>query len=183
MMYGKGTLALALTLSAGAVVAQQQGGRDSFLGQQAYEQMQRVTGQIDVLQENHDDLVERVNKVEKLKEEIADLRAENQMLKSAIASMKAELQSMRGEIVNDIVGRIKKMPAMNAAPASASRSAAAERPRPTGPQSEYVVASGDSLSLIARAFGTTVKELKEMNGLKSDALKVGQKLVVPQVKE
>jgi LysM repeat protein len=44
---------------------------------------------------------------------------------------------------------------------------------------EYIVKSGDSLSRIASRNGTTVKALREVNNLKSDMLKIGQKLVLP----
>ena len=40
----------------------------------------------------------------------------------------------------------------------------------------YVVKSGDSLSLIAKKHHTTVEKLRKQNHLKTDALKVGQKL-------
>ena len=43
----------------------------------------------------------------------------------------------------------------------------------------YVVKSGDSLWKIANNFGTTVNELKSINNLKTDILKVGQKLIIP----
>ena len=46
----------------------------------------------------------------------------------------------------------------------------------------YVVKSGDSLSRIAHAHGTTVKALKTANHLKSDRIKVGQKLKLPPAK-
>lgn len=44
---------------------------------------------------------------------------------------------------------------------------------------EMEVQKGDSLSAIARAAGTTVEKLKQINGLKSDNLRLGQKLKVP----
>ena len=40
-------------------------GRDSFVQQQAYAEMQRVSGQIDVLQNNFDDLQRRVAGIER----------------------------------------------------------------------------------------------------------------------
>lgn len=43
----------------------------------------------------------------------------------------------------------------------------------------YVVKSGDSLWSIARMFNSTVDEIKSLNGLKSNVLRVGQRLVVP----
>ena len=42
----------------------------------------------------------------------------------------------------------------------------------------HVVRSGESLWSIARKYDTTVKELKKLNGLASDRLRAGQKLVV-----
>lgn len=59
--------------------------------------------------------------------------------------------------------------------ASSGSSAAA----PVAVGGEYVVKSGDSLSRIAARNGTTIKALREANNLKSDALKINQKLVIP----
>lgn len=43
----------------------------------------------------------------------------------------------------------------------------------------YVVKSGDNLSRIAAAHGTTVAGIKTANGLTSDVIQVGQSLVIP----
>lgn len=43
----------------------------------------------------------------------------------------------------------------------------------------YIVKNGDILGRIARANGVKVSELKAANGLKSDMIKVGQKLIIP----
>lgn len=43
----------------------------------------------------------------------------------------------------------------------------------------YTVVSGDSLSLIAKKYNTTVTALKSLNNLTSDVIKVGQVLKVP----
>ncbi len=51
-----------------------------------------------------------------------------------------------------------------------------------GPQPgvrEYVVQPGDSLWLIAKRYGTTVEALKQLNGLTSDLLNIGQVLKIP----
>ncbi len=51
----------------------------------------------------------------------------------------------------------------------------------TGPGStiQYVVQAGDSLWLIAQRYGTTVQALKNLNGLASDRLSIGQILKIP----
>lgn len=43
----------------------------------------------------------------------------------------------------------------------------------------YTVKSGDSLSKIAKSYGTTVSKIKSANNLKSDFLKIGQELLIP----
>ncbi|GLQ30631.1 N-acetylmuramoyl-L-alanine amidase [Litoribrevibacter albus] len=49
----------------------------------------------------------------------------------------------------------------------------------TGAVTKYKVQHGDSLSRVARKFSVTVNELKEINGLKSSIIHVGQTLKVP----
>ncbi len=70
-----------------------------------------------------------------------------------------------------------------ASSASSSASSAPAVQAPAVPASrsagDYVVKSGDSLSVIAQRNSTTVKALKETNNLKNDKIVVGQKLVLP----
>jgi peptidoglycan DL-endopeptidase LytE len=51
-------------------------------------------------------------------------------------------------------------------------------PKPTSQETTYIVKSGDSLWVIARAHKTSVEELKKLNGLTNDLIQVGQKLTV-----
>ena len=51
-----------------------------------------------------------------------------------------------------------------------------------GATRDYVVVSGDSLGRIAYSNGITIKCLKEMNGLKKNTIRIGQKLKVPAEK-
>ena len=148
------------------------GGRDAFLRQQAYEEVQRVAGQVDVLENNFAALAERVGRIERGGGEINALRAEIDALKAELSRLRAEMGAQRKEIVSDIVKRIpKNEPAPVRAPVPA--------PAHDGPREEYVVQPGDTLSLISQAFGTTVPKLKEMNNLRNDMIRPGQKLFVP----
>jgi cell wall-associated NlpC family hydrolase len=65
---------------------------------------------------------------------------------------------------------------------SAASAAPGVRPAPaaggTVAAATYKVRKGDNLNAIARRNGLTVKELKRLNGLKGDALKPGQKLLL-----
>ena len=154
------------------------GGRDSFVQQQAYAAMQRITGQIDVLQANLDDLSARVSKLERAgaSDETEALRSRIASLESTVASLRKELSEQRGEIVKDISARIAKMqPAQSSTPKQAKSAESSQ----SGPYREYTVASGDNLWLVSKAFNTSVQKIRDMNNLKGDSLKVGQKLKIP----
>ncbi len=93
------------------------------------------------------------------------------------------------------VGQVIQLPGMvdlsqarrAAAPARAPRASAPKISAPktssraalSGPATDYVVRSGDSLSLIAHKHGIKTAALREANGLKNDKIVVGQKLKVP----
>jgi LysM repeat protein len=48
-----------------------------------------------------------------------------------------------------------------------------------GGEQTYTVKSGDNLTKIAGQFGTSIKALRAANSLKTDSIKVGQKLKIP----
>ena len=50
----------------------------------------------------------------------------------------------------------------------------------SGEMITYIVESGDNLWDIARAYNTTVEEIKRINNLKSNALQIGQTLLIPR---
>src|SRR2546425_5779945 len=49
----------------------------------------------------------------------------------------------------------------------------------SGSDNSYLVKTGDTLLKIAQANGTTVKDIKALNGLTTDRIKVGDKLKLP----
>jgi len=55
----------------------------------------------------------------------------------------------------------------------------AKKPAIPAGSNGYVVQAGDCLSVIAAKAGVTTKALQEANGLKSDAINVGQTLILP----
>lgn len=172
----KRTVVAMFALCAFSVFAQAQSGRDSFIQQQAYAAMQRITGQIDVLQSNIDELSARVSRLESATsaDDVAALRSRIASLESTVATLRKELASQRGEIVKDLSARLANMPQAKS-PSHSTRSETVS----SGPYREYTVAPGDNLWLIAKAFNTSVAKIREMNGLKNDNLKVGQKLKLP----
>lgn len=150
-------------------------GKEGFVVQQAYAEMQRVQGQVGVIQSNVNDLQSRVSSLEASSGD-KGLRREVEALRAEVASLRRQLASQREEIVRDLSSRIAKMQASAPAP----RQQDPARPAVTGPHREYVVESGDTLTVISQAVGVPVKKIKEMNGMKDDRLRVGQKLVLPK---
>ena len=162
-------LTLALMTACSAAFAQS-ASRDAFLKNQAYNEMMRIVRQMEVLENNFSALSDRVAKLEG-GSEARSLKDEIDALKFEVNRLKGQLQAQRKEIVSDIVKKISSVPQQ-------SRSSAAAAPDTTGCE-QYTVQAGDTLSLISQAFNTTVRNLKDLNGLKSDNLRVGQKLLVP----
>lgn len=70
------------------------------------------------------------------------------------------LNGLTGSLLN--IGQVLKIPSSD-----------------TGPYIEYTVRVGDTLWQISRRYGTTVDAIREMNGLSSDLLHIGQVLRVP----
>ena len=169
----KKNILLIAVVAMGVSALAQSNSRDAFLKNQAYNEMMRVVRQMEVLESNFSSLSERVSKIEKGGETSA-LKAEIEALKAEVNRLKADMQSQRKEIVADIAKKINAVQARNTSAATTTRSTV-----DTSNCEQYVVQSGDTLSLISQAFGTTVRKLKELNSLKSDNLRVGQKLLVP----
>ena len=170
---------LAVLLGAAALAnppASAGGGREAFLKQQALVAVERMGGQLDMLESNQNALSERVRRLEHGGGEVASLKAEVDALRSDLNRLRTEMQNQRKEIVNDIINRIQAE--------ERKRPRAVTPPAPPPPPAEargtYVVQPGDTLSLIAQAFGTTIGRLREMNNLRGDTLRVGQKLSVPE---
>ena len=164
---------LVMGLCAGMSVSLFAQANDAFLKQQAYAEMQRVAGQVDILEQNQNDLSERVGKVEAMKREIEDLKSNVAALQAQLAELKSLVSKQRGEIIAELSGVIKKAEASRPAPAPVPVSSY------TGKTEIYTVQSGDTLSLISEAFGSKISVIKDLNNLKNDNIRVGQRLRVP----
>jgi LysM repeat protein len=74
------------------------------------------------------------------------------------------------------VGKKIKIPP----PAPATTATATATPTPTNGDIIYAVKSGDTLSKIATNFHSSVKAIRSANNLKTDSIRVGQKLTIPK---
>lgn len=78
------------------------------------------------------------------------------------------------------IGQKIQVPPSNAVPAvPAAAETATTAAAEAGGAQVYTVKSGDSLSRIATHFGVSVKAIRTANSLKTDSIKVGQKLKIP----
>ena len=106
-----------------------------------------------------------------------------------IDSIKRLNPSIKKDVV--WVGQKLKIPGKVDVPAAAAAPAAAAVVKPSAKKSftpyngatkEYVVKAGDTLGAIAYGNGISIRQLKELNGLDKDGLRVGQKLRIPAEK-
>ena len=107
-----------------------------------------------------------------------------------IASIKRLNPSIKKDVVR--IGQKLKLPGkidvgVQTAPVAATAAAAKKSSKKsyapyTGATKEYVVKNGDTLGSVAYGNGITIRQLKELNGLSSDSLKIGQKLKIPAEK-
>ena len=105
----------------------------------------------------------------------------------------ASLRRVNPQIKNDVVkiGQKIKIPGKvdvgeQKVPAGSFKETPAKAPREykpyAGPTKEYVVKSGDTLGAIAYGNGINIRQLKELNGLSDNTIRVGQKLKIPAEK-
>lgn len=113
----------------------------------------------------------------------AGLRARLDEMDRRIQALAAARSADRQEIVDDISRRVATM--MNGG--GTSRATGSKSPSvhssPTQTKTEtgyeHVVKAGETLSVIAKAYGTTSSAILRASNLKSSAIHAGQKLFVP----
>ena len=189
-------LCLAAVACAAAALAQDDA-RSAYQMRQAVQEVQRLSSQFDQMQNGMESLQSRMGKLERSNTS-GDLKAEIGALRSELNELKRRQEAMRGEIVAEISKKMadliaKNRPAPPPPPPASTRGgkgshAAAPQPEaapsgPTGPYFEHVVEPGETLSYIAKECNTTVHKIKQYSGLRSDVLRVGQKLLIPAEEE
>ena len=187
-------ICFAAAACAAAALAQDDA-RSAYQMRQAVQEVQRLSSQFDQMQNGMESLTARMRKLEGANAS-GDLRAEIGALRSELNELKRRQEAMRGEIVAeiskkmaDLIAKNRPAPPPPPPPVASTRGgkgshAAAPQPEaapsgPTGPYFEHVVEPGETLSYIAKECNTSVHKIKQYSGLKSDVLRVGQKLLIP----
>jgi len=111
----------------------------------------------------------------------AGLRARLDELDRRIQTLAAARSADRQEIVDDISRRVAAIVNSGGAPRSSGKSSgrASQPQTKTETGYEHVVKAGETLSAIAKAYGTTSSAILKASNLKSENIHVGQKLFVP----
>lgn len=118
----------------------------------------------------------------KLSGTVYTLQQEMRELKQRMQSYQAEISELRRMISAESEARRKQMGNI----ADKIQQAASQPQTTTRNQANseeydyYVVESGATLSAISRATGISIARLKQVNGMKNDNLRVGQKLKIPR---
>lgn len=114
----------------------------------------------------------------------AALRQNVQQLQDEIKRLRSDQGRLRTEITSDLVSRVEKVVAKQQyAPPVPSRNGSSGAPVPSTEQSsgyEHKVERGQTLTEIARGYGTTIRAIMDANKIKNpSAIRVGQILFIP----
>ncbi len=170
--------------------------RSVYQTQRAIQEVQRLSSQFDQMESRMEQLSSRMGRIEG-SSSARDVKAEIGALRSELDQLKRRQAAMHDEIVREISAKMaallkERQPAAQPsrggdAPRSgrsgrAQQTEAAES-GPTGPYFEHIVEKGETLSYIAKECNTTVQKIKQYSGLKSDSLRIGQKILIPAEEE
>jgi LysM repeat protein len=133
----------------------------------------RTQARLEALEQVNTQLNEQISNLDAQLRATSELRTEIMTLRREVNSLQADRERMRQEIVDDLSSRISKL--MSAQTASA---VSAANKKQSGRL--HTVERGQSLSVIARAYGTTINAIMKANSMANpDQLKVGQELFIP----
>jgi len=146
----------------------------------AFQDSQRqLYGVIDELrQENH----QRAQEIEQLRSLVASLESR---VSTTDGKWRTDMSGFRERLAQDQQKAMSKLTTNLAEELernmSQMRKAAAAQQAASQSQAfgEYTVQAGDTLSAISQAFRVSIKNLRDANGLKTDIIRVGQKLKIP----
>lgn len=140
---------------------------------------------VEVKPEYTDYIIQRGDSLSKISKRynitIAAIKAANPQIKNDVVKLGQKIK-LPGKV--DVgeqtvpAGAFEKKPA---SAASAAKTSAAAKPY-SGETKKYVIKNGDTLGGIAKSYGISVPQLKEMNGLKNNLIVVGKELKVPAAK-
>ena len=161
------SLSLLLLLSGCETLQQRQQStaRQQAATRHADERLRRLQGQVESVE------MEKARHAQAMHHHRSEVRSDNARMSQVDASLKS-LGAQQSRESQEVVRRVEGLLKKSAAPRSSTPRRGAGR--------EHIVESGHTLSAIASAYGTSVKAIKQANNLKSDTIRIGQKLFIPE---
>jgi len=143
------------------------------------ERVSKLRADVDAVQFNQQQIQQDIRQIQAQQEELR--RAGPSASANDIQALDARVRALDAARENDKKVILDQL-AKELAAVGGTRSGAppASSPPATSNDNEHVVQKGETLTSIAKTHGVSVAELRKANNLTSDALKVGQKLVIPK---
>lgn len=116
---------------------------------------------------------------QKLHEELRQIR---ELVKNDAVARDTQLRKLSGQLEKLASMPVPAVPAVTPTPAPQQSLVPVTENTPEEYE-VYIVEKGATLSVIARVYGVSVSEIKRANKLKSDLLKINQKLLIPVKKK
>jgi 50S ribosomal subunit-associated GTPase HflX len=170
-----GLLGVGLLLGSGCVtmvdqntMAQQQADMEKLR-----ENVQRIQEKINGLELEQQNLQRDIGSMKGSPKEDTVVRNRLDTLERQVQSLAAARDSDRKQIVNQVASIVGSSGSSSSGKSSSGRGSSQ-----TGV--EHVVESGQTLSAIAAAYKVSASSIKKANSMKSDTLRIGQKLFIPK---
>jgi len=156
--------------------------------QQMSVEFRQLTEQVEALNRSQEALDARLNRLETQVNAASHSQDDLVGVRRDIQLIRSERETLKKEITDDLAARVEKIAARQqaenraartaSAPASATKAAGAAAGH-TG--YEHKVEKGQTLSIIAKGYGTTVEAIMKANKLANpSAIRVGQVLFIPE---
>jgi predicted RNase H-like nuclease (RuvC/YqgF family) len=149
-----------------ASLARQQADYDKM-----FDDVQRLNEKMNGIQLEQQNLAREMDSLRKSPREDLVVRNRLDTLDRQVQALSAAREADRKQIVTELSHKVATIVGSGS---SSGRSGAAESGY------EHVVGAGQSLSSIAAAYKTSVASIKKANNMKSDVVRVGQKLFIPK---
>jgi len=145
--------------------------RRQAANQQNEEQIRRLRGRVESIEMENARLLREVQQLR------IDIRTANSNINQLNRSMQS-LDAKQKREMQELIHRVEILLKKRLASTSSHTASGASSHRGSG--RIHIVEPGHTLSAIATAYGTTVSAIKKANHLKSDNIRVGQKLFIPE---
>ena len=149
-----------------ASLAQQQADYDKLC-----EDVQRLNEKVNGIQMEQQNFAREIDSIRKAPREDLVVRNRLDTLDRQVQALNAARETDRKQIVSDLSHKVAAIVGSPSGGHSGS-------PADTG--YEHVVEGGQTLSAIAAAYKVSISSIRKANNLKSDSVRVGQKLFIPK---